>query len=109
MEEDKIKRIVERFLDHHVGDGVIATRYKVSENEKTKKYLFKSYKGTKIFRVWVHSDDRMNLWRDEELCEMISNYFSLSSDEAASYVRNWFGDKYNLNKIGDLCQFIPED
>jgi hypothetical protein len=35
--------------------------------------------------------------------------FDLTIDESMVVIRNWFGDKLNLKRVGDLILFIPEE
>ena len=97
-------QIVYKFLDEYVGDGIYLTH-----NEDRSFYnIFSSNKTPIItFRVadyWEH----IKLFRSEPLCKTLSNFFCISEDEAALFTKDWFGDRHNLKRVGDLRKFVPQ-
>jgi len=48
------------------------------------------------------------LFRSESLSKTLSRFFCITEDEAAMFTKDWFGDRHNLKKVGDLKKFIPE-
>jgi hypothetical protein len=47
----------------------------------------------------------VKLYRYEPLCRTVSGLFSVTEDEAAKYISNWFGEKHGLKKVEDLRKF----
>jgi hypothetical protein len=99
-----MKQIVYKFLDEYVGDGIYLTH-----NEDRSFFNIYSTNKTQIitFRVadnWEH----IKLFRSESLCKTLSRFFCISEDEAALFTKDWFGDRHNLKKVGDLRKFVPE-
>ena len=97
-------QIVYKFLDEYVGDGIYLTH-----NEDRSFYNIYSMNKTPIitFRVadnWEH----IKLFRSEPLCKTLSNFFCISEDEAALFTKDWFGDRHNLKRVGDLRKFVPQ-
>lgn len=98
-----MRQSVYKFLDEYVGNGINLT-----SNEDRSFYNIFSNNKTRIisFRVkdnWEH----IKLFRSESLCKTLSSFFCISEDEAAMFTKDWFGDKHNLKKVGDLKKFTP--
>ena len=103
-------KLMNKFLDEYIGDGVVV---KNSDNRLTlitKKKVYELYsdKGILIFIFVVFPDgEQITIYRGATLCSTIGGYFGISSDDSMRYVREWFGDKYNINKVNDILKFIP--
>ena len=97
-------QIVYKFLDEYVGDGIYLTHnkdrsfYNIFSNNKTQIITFR------VADNWEH----IKLFRSESLCKTLSSFFCISEDEAASFTKDWFGDRHNLKRVGDLRKFVPE-
>jgi hypothetical protein len=48
------------------------------------------------------------MFRGNELCKFVSNWFGLTEDDTMRYIRDWFADKHNIKKYSDLNKFIKE-
>lgn len=93
-----------KFLDLYVGPGVYSTH----NQDRSFFNLFSDNKTPIItFRI-DQSKEYIKLFRSESLCKTISSFFCISQDDAANYVKNWFGDRNNLKKVSDVMKFIPE-
>jgi hypothetical protein len=110
-----MKKLVYKFLDEYVGDGVRAVKehiifnpYTFMPDERVKRYNLISDRNILIlfFQVW-DDGDKIKIYRGNNLCDTLSGYFGISSDDAMKYVREWFGNRYNMNKVSDLLKFIP--
>lgn len=101
-----MKKTIYKFLDWYVGDGVICTKYSDVFGTSSDNYNIKSNKGTLI--LWFKMNgDYIKIYRSDVLCNTVSNYFALRDiEESWKYVRDWFGDKYGLKKVGDLSKFL---
>jgi hypothetical protein len=89
-------------LDSSVGPGV---RLAKSGNY----YNIYSNNWSLILSFRMRDDwEWVKLYRYEPLCRTVSGLFSVTEDEAAKYISNWFGEKYGLKKVGDLRKFEPE-
>ena len=100
----QLKKVINKFLDGYVGDGI-----RVKYNPLHKIYNVYSDKGVLILSFKYNSyKDSIIIFRGLELCNMICRFFSVCDDDAMRYVRSWFGDKHNINKVSDLTKFILE-
>ena len=97
-----MKKIIYNFLDYSVGPGVrLANRdnyYNIYSDNRTHILSF-SMKDNWEF---------VKLYRYEPLCRKVSSLFSVTEDEAAKLISDWFGERHNLKKVGDLKKFILE-
>ena len=97
-------QIVYKFLDEYVGTGIYLTHnedrsfYNIFSNNKTQIITFR------VADNWEH----IKLFRSEPLCKTLSNFFCISEDEAALFTKDWFGDRHNLKRVGDLRKFVPQ-
>ena len=107
--------MIYNFLDEYVGGGVRAVRepvilnpYTFMPDERAKMYNLISDKNILIlfFEVWDNGD-KIKIYRGNKLCKTLSGYFGISSDDSMKYVREWFGDRYDMKKVNDLLKFIP--
>jgi hypothetical protein len=98
----ELKKVINKFLDGYVGDGI-----KVKYNPLHKIYNVYSNKGVLILSFKICKNDSIAIFRGLELCNMLCRFFSVCDDDAMRYVRSWFGDKHNINKVSDLTKFIP--
>ena len=100
---EHLKKVINKFLDGYVGDGI-----NVKHNSFYKVYNVYSDKGVLILLFKVRDDGSFILYRGLDLCNMVCRFFSVYDDEAMRYVKNWFADKHNINKVSDLTKYIPE-
>jgi hypothetical protein len=100
--------MVNKFLDDYVGDTF--TFKKFSKSDIYEKYQVISNKGVlvMIFHVSCKDTNKMMLFRGTQLCNTISGFFNLTSEESMSIIRDWFGDKMKLKKVSDLLNHIPD-
>ena len=99
---ERLKKVIYKFLDGYVGDGI-----KINYNSFSKVYNVYSDKGVLILLFKVRDDGSFILYRGLDLCNMVCRFFSVGDDEAIRYVRAWFADKHNINKVSDLTKYIP--
>ena len=109
-----MKKLVYKFLDNYLGNEVKVEQLNVPLYKvKTKKWSIREtyyiWSGTNnlIFSFSIHKNDSFNIWRSNDLCSTVGNFFGIDSDESMRYVREWFGVKHNMNKVSDLMKFIP--
>lgn len=95
---------VYKFLDEYVGTGIYLTHnedrsfYNIFSNNKTRIITFR------VADNWEH----IKLFRSDSLCKTLSSFFCISEDEAAIFTKDWFGDRHNLKRVGDLRKFVPQ-
>jgi len=115
MVKDKLYKVIFKFLDSYVGDGVICEKSKQLRfnplnfnSEVATLYYIYSNNRTLIlsFNVW-NDGECIKIYRGNELCNMVSSFFSMDGNESMSYIREWFGDKHDMKKVRDLMKFIP--
>lgn len=115
---DRLKKVVYRFLDEYVGDGVTAkpptfqynlySQYDFTPKSAKNTYHLYSDNGTLIlFFISHNGGEKLTLFRGRALCSTVSGYFNISDDESMIYVREWLADKYDIKKVSDLLKFIP--
>jgi hypothetical protein len=96
-------RVINKFLDNYLGDEVVVKKtkwnYRVCYNLCAKN-------GTTIVSFWLSKNQDFVLSRNIELCKFISSWFGIPEDDAMRKIRDWFGDKHNINKMSDLNRFI---
>lgn len=102
-----MKERIYKFLDEYVGGGVhCAPRPTGLFGTWSEYYDLRSENGTLILWFMVRSDE-VKIFKSDELCGKIEGYFSIDPNESWKYVRDWFGDRYNMKKLSDLFKFIP--
>jgi hypothetical protein len=97
-----MKKIIYNFLDYSIGPGV---RLAKSEN------FYSIYSDNRTVILSFRMKDNwefVKLYRYEPLCRKVSSLFSVTEDEAAKLISDWFGERHNLKKVGDLKKFAPE-
>lgn len=94
-----MSRIINKFLDNHLGDEIVVTKGRLFYNLCSKS-------GITILSFRIKDDGSFIMFRDVKLCNTISTWFGLSDDDAMKKIRDWFGNKHNLKKISDLNKFI---
>ena len=112
---EHLKKVIYKFLDGYVGDGIKVKKGAVRVHDPKTfltiyggLYSIYSNKGVLILSFKICENDSIVTFRGLQLCNMICRFFSVGDDEAMRYVRNWFNDKHNINKISDLTKFIPD-
>ena len=99
-----MKQLVYKFLDEYVGHGI-----QLTHNEDRTFYNIFSDNKTQIITFRMTNDwENIKLFRSESLSKTLSRFFCITEDEAAMFTKDWFGDRHNLKKVGDLKKFIPE-
>jgi hypothetical protein len=97
-----MKQIVYKFLDGSVGQGV---NFGNSDNF----YNVYSDNRSLIFSFRMRENwEYIKLYRYEPLCRKISALFSVTEDEAAKLISDWFGEKYGIIKVIDLKRFATQ-
>ena len=104
-----MKDVIYKFLDDYVGDGVVCKdprgRGLLLRNLVHKPFAFYSNKGVLIFEVLITEDgDLFKLFCCSQLTKTVSGFFGI--EDAASQIRDWFGQKYNMKKVSDIMKFI---
>ena len=93
-------RLIYKFLDESVGTGIklvnLHEYYSVRSDNNSHIFSFKMKNDWTWFKIY----------RSPSLCCKICGYFSVTEDEAAKYVKDWFGDRNNMIKVDDLKKFI---
>jgi hypothetical protein len=115
MVKDRLYKVISKFLDSYVGDVVICEKSKQLRfnplnfnSEVATLYYIYSNNRTLIlsFNVWGDGES-IKIYRGNELCNMVSSFFSMDGNESMIYIREWFGNKHDIKKVSDLMKFIP--
>ena len=112
MESSRLQTAIYKFLDLYFGDEVYVR--KVYQMRKPEYHIF-SPQGGFILSFMIHNEYDLNIERPERISvigshktyEMLCNFFLITHREAMQYLRDWFGDKHNIKKVGDIKKFIP--
>lgn len=97
-----MEKIIYKYLDYSIGPGV---------NFVSSMGYYNVYSDSRniIFHFTMRNDwEFVKLFRHEPLCRKISSIFSISENEAAKYVSDWFGKRNGMKKVGDLKKFVPQ-
>ena len=100
-----MKETIYKFLDEYVGEGANCSPFTNEFRTWSEKYNVTSDKGTLILWFIVRADE-VKVYRSESLCRKIEGYFGIDPNESWKYIRDWFGNKHDINKVKDLIKFI---
>jgi hypothetical protein len=95
MVKDRLYKVISKFLDSYVGDGVICEKSKrlqynplnfKSDLARPTLYYIYSNNRTPIlsFNVWGDGEI-IKIYRGTELCDMVSSFFSMEFNESMIY------------------------
>ena len=99
-----MKQMIYNYLDKSLGNQVYLTH-----NEDRLFYNIYSHNKTLILTFRVKDNwENIKLFRSDQLCKTVSSLFCITTDEAAIYTKDWFGNRHNLKRVGDLRKFVPE-
>jgi hypothetical protein len=113
-----MEELVYKFLDDYLGDDVF---YKIkpinyfikepySVNRCNRYYIYsKKNKSIILFFNHFHNSGNIKIFRDNVLTGTVSRFFDIGTESAQEIIKNWFGDKHNLEKVSDLLSFISEE
>jgi hypothetical protein len=100
-----MRQHIYNFLDKTVGHEVKC----VCMDMRRQHYVIRSQnKITIVTFIVFDNGGRITMFCDSYLSNMVSNFFGIENKESTNYIRDWFGDIHNLNKVKDILKFIPE-
>ena len=106
--------LIYKFLDNYVGDGMnITKRVGDTINRITftdsgyEAYNVESDNGTTILYFILNSIGDVNIYPAYSVYMTIGNMFSIEPAESKQYLREWFGEKYNIIHFRELLNHIP--
>jgi hypothetical protein len=103
-----MEEIVYKFLDDYLGDEVFYEK-ELLRNEKERYYIYsKKNQALIIFFDCSNGGECIRIFRGNVLTNTISRFFDMCPYKVTEVIKNWFGDKHNLNKVSDLLSFISE-
>ena len=74
-----------------------------------KPYIISSPNKIRVLTFIVFDDgEKISMFCGQELSDMVISVFGIEYKESVDYIRDWFGDTHNLNKVSDILKFIPE-
>jgi hypothetical protein len=103
-----MEKTIHKFLDHLLGDEVIAVMVKSLPVLKIFHIVSKKNRIPIFnFRYYV-DEETFGMYREPMLVNLVSDFFDIENkDETTKFIKNWFGDKHDVNKVHDLKKFIP--
>jgi hypothetical protein len=99
-----MEKIINNFLDKYLGIEV-TVKEKITRRH-TNYYICS--KKTKIVILWFwynHNSNTYTMFRGQSLIEFVSIFFSIDEELSHKIIKNWFADKHNISKVGDLKKF----
>jgi hypothetical protein len=100
-----MEKHIYKFLDTLVGNQVVCCK-SLDLRHRGTLYKIKSTDGTLILEFNIFEDKTIGVFRSRELCDTVSAFFNIDDQEAANYIKWWFGDVHGLKKVGDILKFI---
>lgn len=98
--------MVYKFLDEYLGDEVICKKIGSTIRYNIYDILSKKNKSVILFFKVYHKEGDIAIFRGNRLNGTISSFFDLNPKDAMSLIRDWFGDKHDINKVKDLMKFV---
>ena len=102
-----MRKMVYKFLDEYLGDEV--TCIKTGSTNRCDSYDIFSKKNKSLilfFKVYHKEEGDIVIFRGGKLTNTVSSYFDLEPKSGMSLIRDWFGDKHDINKVKDLMKFV---
>ncbi len=102
-----MEKTIYKFLDNYLGDEVTCIN-KSSMTGTYYDYSLYSKKGKSLimsFRV-CNREGHITMFRGQRITDTVSRFFSMDPNETSSIIRDWFGDKHDIKKVGDLMRFV---
>lgn len=101
-----MRKMVYKFLDEYLGDEV--TCIKRSSTSRYNYYNIFSKKNKSLILSFEvhHKEGDIVIFGGERLTNTVSSFFNLDPKSGMSLIRDWFGDKHDMNKVKDLMKFV---
>ena len=101
-----MREMIYKFLDNYLGDEVFCVKGKPSEKYDTYGIISKKDKSVILSFNIIKSSGGIVIFRGGKLTNTVSSFFSMNPDDVSRIIRDWFGDKHNIKKMGDLMKFV---
>jgi hypothetical protein len=102
-----MRKMVYKFLDEYLGDEVTCIKRSSTSRYNYYNIFSKKNKSLILFFFAVrHKDGDIVIFRSDELNDTVSSFFDLDPESIMSIIRDWFGDKHDINKVNDLMKFV---
>ena len=104
-----MNQLIHKFLNWYVGDEIDCQQLH-QDSEIVSYFLFSKESDLLVLKFDISKVDSnfIKLYRTEVLCYTIESYFNLNYGEGWEIVRDWFGKKFGLNKVGDIMKFVEQ-
>ena len=103
-----MKERIYKFLDFYVGKGARVSPMYSEFRTFADRYEVTSDNGTLI--LWfIVRNEQVKIFKSEPLCTKIEGYFNAPKDDSWKYIRDWFGDRHNIQRISDLLKLIVKE
>jgi hypothetical protein len=101
-----MEKYICKFLDNYLGNEVICVRQRPTRGYNYY-HLYSKNNKTLILHFQVRrKDGNIVLFRSSYLTEIVCDFFSMSPNDVSEIIRDWFGDKHDINKVQDLMKFV---
>jgi hypothetical protein len=101
-----MEKSIYKFLDNYLGNEVICVRQRPTRGYNYY-HLYSKNNKTLILHFQVsRKDGNIVLFRSSYLTELVCDFFSMAPNDASGIIRDWFGDKHDINKVKDLIKFV---
>jgi hypothetical protein len=101
-----MEKMIYRFLDEYLGDEVTCIKTGTTDMCDTYDIFSKKNKSLILFFKVHRKDGGITIFRGGKLTNTVYSYFNVEPKEVMPIIRNWFADKHNIKKVGDLMKFV---
>jgi len=101
-----MRKMVYKFLDDYLGDEVTCIKTGSTNRYNSYDIFSKKNKSLILFFRVHHKEGDIVIFRGGKLTNTVSSYFDLEPKSGMSIIRDWFGDKHDINKVKDLMKFV---
>ena len=101
-----MEKMIYKFLDKYLGDEVTCIKTRTTDVCDTYDIFSKKNKTLILFFRVYHKKEGIFIFRGGKLTNTVSSYFNSEPKEVMPIIRDWFGDKHNIKKVGDLMKFV---
>ena len=97
-----------KFLDEYLGDQVRGVRIKTNREDVRNVYNFISANNGVVIFTMFHNfkENKYVIYRSESLCNIVESFLNLEPEIVHIKIRDWFGDRFKIEKFDDLMKFV---
>jgi hypothetical protein len=101
-----MRKMVYKFLDEYLGDEVTCIKTGSTNRYNSYDIFSKKNKSLILYFNVHHKEGDIVIFRGGKLSNTVSSYFNVEPKDVMPIIRDWFGDKHDINKVKDLLKFV---